>query len=257
MYDLPELREQTDALWHAVANYLKTRGFETDRGLWRPNDLAAHWSDPLLLLSQSCGYPLLSLPTHVRVVATPAYAATGCDGPWYRSALIVHRDSRATDLGAVCGGVCAVNSWDSNSGMNMLRAAVAPLARRRTFFRRVVLTGSHAASVEAVGTGKADLAAIDCVTLALLQRHRPALTACVKILDWTMPAPGLPLITAGDDRLRDLLRQALAAVAADVELAGLRQALLLDRFVLLPDETYRVIRDMEDRAIAAGYPLLA
>ena len=262
MYDLTELRGPTDALWRAIADHLRRHGCEAGRRLSRPQRLAQHWRDPTLLLSQSCGYPLLGLPGHVRVVATPVYAATGCEGACYRSGLIVRRDDRAADLDALRGGVCAVNAWDSNSGMNMLRAMIAPWlqgreTRGRSFFRRVVVTGSHAASIAAVGAGRADIAAIDCVTLALLERHRPELVAPVRVLDWTMPAPGLPLINAGDDRVLDLLRAALAAVAADPELAGVRQALLLDRFVVLPDDAYRAIRVLEEQAIAAGYPVLA
>lgn len=256
MYDLPELRMQTEALHRALADYLGRHGQKTDR-MSRPDDLMEHWSDPRLLLSQSCGYPLLSLPSRVQVVATPVYTAAGCDGAWYRSALVVQRDDPVADLQALRGRVCSINGWDSNSGMNMLRAVVAPLAEGRRFFRRVLVTGSHAASIAAVGARDADLAAIDCVTLALLQRHRPALTAQVRILDWTMPAPGLPLITAGDDKRRDLLRQALAAMAADVELGAVRRALLLDRFVVLPDDAYLAIRVLEDQAIMAGYPVLA
>ena len=49
--------------------------------------------------------------------------------------------------------------------MNLFRAAIAPLAGGRPFFSEVIVTGSHAASLEAVADGNAPgLAAIDCVT---------------------------------------------------------------------------------------------
>ena len=41
------------------------------------------------------------------------------------------------------------------------------------FFSRVVTSGSHPASVAAVARGEADVAAIDCVTYALLDRYLP------------------------------------------------------------------------------------
>ena len=257
MYDLPELRPQTDALWRAIGVLLRSMGVDAPDMLSQPETLAAHWQDPELLLSQTCGYPLLSLPEHVRVVATPAYTAPGCDGASYRSALVVHWYSAAADLQALRGGVCAINGRDSNSGMNLLRAAVAPLAGGRQFFRTVLVTGSHAASLEAVGAGEADLAAIDCVTFALLQRHRPALTAPVRVLDWSAAAPGLPLITTGDAALVGQLRAALSQVATDPALAPVRQALLLDRFVVLPDTAYAAVRALENDAVLAGYPVLA
>jgi ABC-type phosphate/phosphonate transport system substrate-binding protein len=257
MYDLPELRQQTRTLWHGIAAHLERHGSAIAAELLQPDDLAAHWREPDLLLSQTCGYPLLSLPSQVRVVATPAYAAPGCDGAFYRSALVVRHDHPAAGLAALRDGVCAINSRDSNSGMNLLRAAIAPLANRTRFFRHVLETGSHAASLDAVATGRADLAAIDCVTFALLQQHRPALTSMIRILGWTETAPGLPLITAGSVALRDRLREALAAVASDPAFEPIRRALLIDRFVVLPDDAYRSIQASEDQAIAAGYPILA
>ncbi|WP_419728717.1 phosphate/phosphite/phosphonate ABC transporter substrate-binding protein [Lichenicola sp.] len=257
MYDLPELRPQTAALWQALAVALRAAGVAAPDELSSPDALAAHWRQPDLLLSQTCGYPLLSLPEHVRVVATPAYTAPGCEGAWYRSALVVHRDNPAADLEALRGGVCALNNPDSNSGMNLLRATIAPLAGGRPFFRDVVVTGGHAASLAAVGGGTADLAAIDCVTLALLQANRPALTAPMRVLGWTPAAPGLPLITAGDASLVEKLREALAVVAADPALAAVRRALLIDRFVVLPGDAYEVIRQLEHDAEIAGYPVLA
>ena len=48
-------------------------------------------------------------------------------------------------LEAFRGGVAALNAWDSNSGMNLFRAAIAPLAGGTPFFGAVVATGSHAA----------------------------------------------------------------------------------------------------------------
>jgi hypothetical protein len=42
--------------------------------------LPDHWVEPHLLLSQTCGYPLrYVLKDHVRLVATPCYAAPGCE----------------------------------------------------------------------------------------------------------------------------------------------------------------------------------
>lgn len=250
MYDLPELRPQTERLWQAVRDAMRERGLDAPERLDQPQDLAQHWRDPALLLSQTCGYPLLSLRDHVRVVATPVYDAPGCEGACYRSVIIVRRDDDAAGLSALRGRGCAVNAWNSNSGMNLLRASVAPLAAGRAFFRSVAITGSHAASIASVACGDTDVAAIDCVTFALLSRHRPELTAPVRILDWTVACPGLPLVTAADAGVRDVLRAALDAVAPV-------PALLIRRFEVLPADAYDAIRAIEDGARAAGYPVLA
>ena len=198
MYDLPELRPATDALWAAIAARLLDRGVAAPDVLSRDTDLPAMWTDRLLLLGQTCGYPLMtSLAGKVALINTPAYLAEGCDGAFYRSAVVVRETDSAASLADLRGRRCAINDAVSNSGMNVLRAAIAPLATGAPrFFAETIMTGSHAASVVSVAEERADLAAIDCVTWAHLQRWRPETAGKLRVLDWTQPTPGLPLITA-------------------------------------------------------------
>jgi ABC-type phosphate/phosphonate transport system substrate-binding protein len=261
MYDLPELEAANDALWAAIAERLRAKGLDDapDR-LTRGGSLEAVWTDPQLLLGQTCGYPLVaSLGGRVRVVATPRYTAPGCDGALYRSAMVVRASDPAKDLADLCGRRAAVNDLASNSGMNLLRAEIAPLAQGSPFFGAVTITGGHAASVEAVATGRADVAAIDCITWAHLQRLRPSRMQGLKVLGWTQATPGLPLIAAAtmDAAVLAALRQALAEVAADPALAAVRAALMLDGFETLPEGAYDAILALERDAIGQGYPSLA
>ncbi|MCZ7598487.1 MAG: hypothetical protein M5U09_13265 [Gammaproteobacteria bacterium] len=67
------------------------------------------------LFSQTCGYPLThALAGLVRLVATPCHAAPGCDGPRYRSLLIVAAESRAETLDGLRSMRCAFNDTDSS-----------------------------------------------------------------------------------------------------------------------------------------------
>ncbi len=261
MYDLPELRGATDALWAALARGLDARGVSgVPSALCRERALPSMWLDPDLLLSQTCGYPLVrALAGRVQVVATPRYRVPHCEGSWYRSLIVVPRASRATALADLTGSVCAVNEPDSHSGMNSLRALLAPLAGGKPFFRRVVWTGAHRASLGLVARGEADVAAIDCVSLALFERAIPHLVAEVRAIDITAACPGLPIITraaAGSAEI-DAMRAALADVMADPELAGARDALLLDGFELLAPDVYARVDELEADAARLGYPLLA
>jgi len=261
MYDLPELEAANDALWAAIAERLVALHVEgVPHRLTRRGALEAIWADPQLLLAQTCGYPLMTLLSgQVRVVATPRYEAPGCDGALYRSAVVVRASDPATDLADLRGRRLAVNDLASNSGMNLLRAEIAPLARGAPVFAAVTITGAHTASVEAVATGEADVAAIDGVTWAHLQRQRPNATQGLRVLSWTRATPGLPLIAAGttDDAVLASLRQALAEVAADPALAGVRAELMLDGFETLPGDAYEAILTLERDAVAQGYPTLA
>ena len=56
--------------------------------------------------------------------------------------------------------------------MNALRAVIAPLAEGGRFFAEIIETGGHAASLDLVAAGGADVAAIDAVSLALFALYR-------------------------------------------------------------------------------------
>lgn len=220
--------------------------------LWRRDDL---------LLSQTCGFPyrMLGLADAVHLVATPLFDAEGCDGPRYSSVLVTSGAAYAhgaTTLADCFGLRAACNSEDSHSGMNALRHAVAPYARDGRFFSSVVWTGSHRDSLRALTAGTADVAAIDCITLALLRDGHPELLRDVRMIGMTASAPGLPFIasrTLGEQQVA-ALRDALdVAHAADPERA---RTLRLRGFARLPESAYAEIEDMAKAAADLGYPVL-
>ncbi len=260
MYDLPELRWANDRLWTAIAERLEAAGLEgVPHVLERQRALDEIWTDPRLLLAHSCGYPLVtSLRGRVQLVATPRYRAEGCRGPFHSSAIAIRKADRAQTLADLKGTRLALNEEASGSGMNLMRAAIAPLAVGETFFSAVSLTGSHLASLHAVAAGEADVAAVDSVTWAHVRRLRPHLADRIRVLAWTAESPGLPLITAGDTDAPTLaaLREALVEAACDPHLADVRDALLLEGFSVLREPHYQAVSDLAQGAVELGYPLL-
>jgi ABC-type phosphate/phosphonate transport system substrate-binding protein len=257
MYDLPELRAATDAWWQGLARAFGREGIaNVPDALDRRASYQEIWTSPDLLLSQTCGYPLKhALSGRVTLVATPCYAAEGCEAASYCSVVIVGADNPVGAIGDLRGARCAINGPDSQSGCNALRALVAPLAERGRFFGIVAVSGGHAASIALVAAGEADVAAVDCVTHALLSRHRPAALAGTRVLCRTPSAPGLPCITreGAEDDLLQRLRAGLARAMADPQLAAARDALLLADAAVLPLAAYDRITELEDAATAAGY----
>ena len=137
MYDFPDLLAAHDTLWEALAARLAAAGGEpVPRALSRDLALVDGWRHPGLLLGQACEYPLAKSPGAVQIVATPRYSAPGSEGDRYRSAIVVRRDDPSATLADLKGRRCAVNQIDSNSGMNLLRAAIAPLADGTAFLKR-------------------------------------------------------------------------------------------------------------------------
>jgi ABC-type phosphate/phosphonate transport system substrate-binding protein len=261
MYDLPELRDATDQWWATLARSLSKAGVtDVPKDLARDTDRETVWRAPDLVLTQTCGYPL----THafdgiLTAIAAPDYDAEGCGGGRYRSAFVVRNDDRAHSLADLRGRRVAANSADSQSGCNCLRAAIAPLARGGQFFSDVVWTGGHRDSLAAVASGRADIAALDGVTFALIGQVASSEIADVRILGWSAEAPALPYVTrrSADDDLRQRLQDGLANAVADPTSADARAILRIKDLLPVTDAEYRPIVDMRVAAEHAGYAVLA
>ncbi len=248
----------TAALWSALGSHLAADGLAgVPEDLIVPDDYEAAWLEPDLLLAQTCGYPLRhALDGKVRYLGTPIYEVEGTDGPYYRSALVVRAGDPAAELADLRGRRAAYNSGHSQSGYNAFREIVSRHADNGRFFSGTLRTGSHAKSLRAVIADKADIAAIDPVSLALESEE---IRKAIKVIGWTDAAPGLPLITASATSHDDVntLRRNISYVFADTLSAPIRSYLKLTGFEVLPEGAYDDILAMEQRALDRSYPLLA
>lgn len=260
MYDFIWTAAANDRLWAAIAARLADAGVQAPMRLARGRDLAAQWRDPRLVFGQTCGYPYVTgLRDSVALIAAPEYSFPGCEGASHRSFIIARADDGRRELAEFRGATAALNASDSNTGMNLFRAAVAPIAGRAPFFRAIAVTGSHERSVEAVANGRADLASIDCVSFALLGRGRPDLIERVAIVAKSAPSPGLPFIASarlGRSTI-EAVRAALFAALADPDLAEARTALGLAGARIATPSDYDPVAGFERDAAALGYPRLA
>lgn len=260
MYDFPWTADAQDALWAALAGRLRRAGLPAPDRLRRDRAPEAIWRDPGLLFGQTCGYPYVTaLRRRVALIATPSYGFEGCEGARHRSFIVTRRADTRRDLTAFRGARAALNAPDSNTGMNLFRAALAPLAGGAPFFASVEVTGSHAASLAAIVEGRADIAAVDCVTFALLRRGRPELTEAITIVAHSALAPGLPFIASASLAPSAIatVRAALFATLDDPALAAARAALGLTGALALRADDYAPIAECQSQAARLGYPELA
>jgi hypothetical protein len=111
----------------------------------------------------------------------------------------------------------------------------------------------------AVQQGRADIAAIDCVTLDGLRRNMPQTAAGLSTIGQTQAYPGLPLITGQSTSAAELqaLQAVLAALVRDPAAADALAALGIVGFQTLPINTYQICIDMRLQAQALGYAELA
>lgn len=224
--------------------------FETDLDLLRSPDM---------LLGHTCGYPLMRfLQADCYPVCVPLFDVDGCRGKYYSSNIVVPADSRVKKLSDCRGMVAAINGRDSNSGMNVLRHAVALLANP-PFFSDVVVSGSHLNSLSAVAHGEADIAAIDSVSLTFIKDEWPALVERVKTIGYSEATCGLPLVIPFSEQnkfnskgITDQLNQALSRLPDNH-----RNSLHLKGFERVNLDEYQSIVDLENLAQQAGYVELA
>ena len=260
MYDLPELRAATEAWWQGLAKAFRQQGLEeVPDALERGDKLDERSLRSRLIFGQCCGYELIRHPKSLTLVATPAYQSPHCRGANYRSLIVVTDSSPVARFEDLRGKRCAINTLCSHSGHTALRHMIASLgagaaAGKECFFSRVEASGSHADSLAWVREGRADCTSVDCVTFALLARHRAEAVQGLRVLAESAPAPGLPYVTgiaSGDERLvrlRDGLREAVE----DPDLAAARDALLIDGIEVLPLTAYDRIAAMEAEADSAS-----
>ena len=260
MYRFPWTEAAEDRLWAALAERLRDDGVDAPERLTREGEVEAQWRNARLVFGQTCGYPLMrSLRDAVVVLAAPAYAFDGCEGPRHSSFLIARAEDSRCGLGDFKGARAAINGRDSNTGMNLFRAAVAPLANGRPFFSATLVTGAHLKSMEAVADDRADIAAIDCVTFAHAWRGRPELASRLKVLGRTASTLALPFIASA--RLPEMtlsaIREALRSALVDPALRPALATLGLVGAVELDAGAYEPVLALERQAAALGYPELA
>lgn len=212
-------------------------------------DLQQLWRSPRLLLTQTCGYPLMTrLRGEVRVVGRPVYRLPHSADGNHCSVLLVREDDPRQSLAEFFGSHGLINGQDSNSGMNLLRQRVAPLQRDGRFFGEVSATGGHRDSLRWLRQGRGDLAAIDSVTYDYLARDHSEEVRDLRILTLSAVGPCLPYITALDDPepIRLAMNQTLQALP---EVAAI---LAIEQVLAATEADYEVLLDYEREAQALG-----
>jgi len=207
MYDWPERRAEVDADWAAMRDFLRERGVAAPQHLTRDVGSATLWRRPDLLLSQTCWGPLeRGLAEHVQVVGQPSYSGIeGGDGQLYSSAIVMRAaagrrpagpdDAPAIPVELLRGTRLAFNARDSMSGVIGLTRDLEAVGESLDIFAQDTQTGSHRGSLKAVAEGRADVAAIDCLSWHMARRFEPA-ARNLQVVGWTARRKGLPFITA-------------------------------------------------------------
>ena len=241
MYDWIETRVATNALWSCIHYALKRQGIASPETLDREQAPELGWLSPRLLLSQTCGLPLIQeLRGRVAVLGCFSWRGQSPSGDYH--SVIIARDTFTLEkFNALRGQRAAINHESSYSGCLALKRWLSLVAKTDAFFSNVITTGSHRASVRAVATGLADIAAIDCISWALARRF-DSTAQSLKVVARTDDRPGLPLITAmrSSPSMLDGLRVALNEAITILDPTS-RDVLGITAFVVAHEHDYDII----------------
>ncbi|MBV2082176.1 MULTISPECIES: phosphate/phosphite/phosphonate ABC transporter substrate-binding protein [Pseudomonas] len=251
MYVAPEPIQQANQYWLArILERLKLRRLNADH-----LDLPGLWLAPQLLVTQTCGYPLMTqLRSQVRIIGRPRYELAHSSHGEHCSLLLTRADNPRARLAQFYRTRGVINDHNSNSGMNLLRHCLAPLQCDGRFFASVGISGAHRESLRWLREDRADLAAIDSVTYDYLARFAPEEIAGLRVVTRSAPSPTLPYIAALglSDAQAVHIREAMNLALQDLP----QVARTLGVHAVLPasEDDYQVVLDYQRQAASAGYP---
>jgi len=241
MYQRPQLVEAHDQYWALIRKHLAIAGIDSPETLSQDAEEFFVWKHPDLVLSHTCGMPYRTwLHDKVQLVGTPDYGLAGCPAGYYRSAIIVRADDTRSEVAAFKDATFAYNQTFSQSGY------AAPFWHPQPhgfWFESRLHTEPHVASARAVANGSADIASIDAVTWRNVETYEPVANQ-LRVLAWTKPTPGLPLITSlGSDA--GVIFNALEGAIAELD-AQNRSLLGIKGIVKVPKEAYLAVRNPDE-----------
>ena len=188
----------------------------------------------------------------IKLLAQPEFE----EGLEYRSLLIVPAGSTRETLGDLRGAVMAFTDRESNTGclvptVMLMREGYDP----KSLFKKVLFTGSHDRSIQAVALGAVDAASVDSLVWESNVRQDPALAEKVKVI-WQSEAYGPPPIVVRkglDDGFETALQEAFFALDKDEEGREILSSIGIKRFVPPRHQDYEsVIRLYEDLQAQGG-----
>lgn len=216
--------------------------------------------DPETRLAHTCGYPLVTrFKGLLAPLCVPCFDVEGCEDGFYHSLFLVRDGDKAHKLADCKGYRAAMNHVESNSGMNVFRAAVAKIKSEhinQAFFESVYVSGSHLNSVRAIAQGEVDVAAVDAVTYHFILKFKPELCRGLRAIGRSDSTMGLPFVARinapglDNKSLSEALNQALE------QTPQVFSALDLKRFKVVELQDYQSILALEQYAIKTGYPSL-
>ena len=195
MYDRPWNRAYHQQVWALIRDALRDHGVPAPETLDQDHDPLTGWGRADIVLGQICNLPLrAAFRDRLTPIGTADHRLPGVPSGHYRSVFVVREDDQALSLADCVTHRFALNDPMSQSGWG---AALATAQQIGVTLNPMLRTGAHRASMDAVTSGRADLAAIDIVTW-LIDDDEGSATKGLRVIGETVSSPGMTFVTSAD-----------------------------------------------------------
>lgn len=247
MYDWPEIRSSWDRLWSLVCKLLREQNIPAPERLIHVDAYQPLWTDPGLLLGQTCGWPFVSgLHKKVGAFARFDFALPEIPMGYYQSVFLMRDQKHFENLLEIgelikhSNPLVAINDINSQSGFRVLGECFnSPFQIAR---EHIIISNSHRQSIRLLASGKAGLCAVDANSWRYALEHEPS-SQSLHVAALSNPVPGLPLIASKNVGI-DPQKIYLAVESAIAKLPETdRKCLGLAGLVPAGEEDYRLFLD--------------
>jgi len=185
--------------------------------------------------------------------------------PVYFCDVVARREGSVRSFGDLEGRSWAYNDACSLSGYHSLLGKLAEVGADGRFFGRLVHSGSHLKSLEAILRDEVDAAAIDSNVLGMLFREDPTLRRRLRVIESWGPFPIQPVVVRSALRpdLKERLRACLLEADSDPRFRHAVSRFGLRRFAPVSHDDYSpglpalvAYKAELDRPSPPGHPLL-
>lgn len=152
-----------------------------------------------------------------------------------QGAIVTHKEDTRKKITDYKNTLFTYNGKGSQSGY---AAAFFHCKKHGFFFENQICSGGHLNSARMVADKKADIAYIDPISLAYMEKYDNFFHE-LRILDWTTPTPGLPYISnknSAQETIFNAIEETINELSADI-----RDLLFLKGIVLISREDYLTI----------------
>jgi phosphonate transport system substrate-binding protein len=187
----------------------------------------------------------------MEIIAAPSLHGSAS----YFSYIIVNSSSQIKRFADLEGRTFAFTDPQSNTGTIVPTYELSLRHKTpETFFSDFIYTGSHDKSIEAVAEGLVDAAAVDNLIWEYMNSTNPVYTSKTKIIARLGPYCIPPFVTYPDldQATKNRLREILLGMNDDPEGKAILKKLFIDRFIVVDDDCYRSIREMNEWIRKAG-----